>query len=216
MSDEVLSGAYSWQPHEQAEDPDLPELDVDIMEDLFGGETPPPLQPLPSDDPPSQPTTFAYPFIQNYIHDAESLWWILCWFLLVTHPLGERTMPEILKKRKEKWNQFFPEHDFPAERKNPKTNPFLNRVLLEHKEVPIAYQELYNLVVKEIRTLLNNTYKSAESLPDRFQRESMDDVHLKMYHFLGRLGRLALKIGKIEFADYVRAPRVIQGETPSQ
>lgn len=169
------------------------------------------LQPRNSNNP-----EFKYPFIQNYIHDAEAIWWILCWFLLATQPSSElpAPTPEILKRRKAMWYLFFPGHDVRANRISPWKNPFLDRSLQLHNDLPASYEFMYQFVCGPLRNIIVETYESAESLPDRFNTEAMSEVHNEMEEWLTYMAQQVEKIniGNIKYAEYVILPKIIQGQ----
>jgi len=113
MSDEVLTGSYIWMPP----DPQRQEMAEDEVEGfdallLTDPDTvvPSSLNPaVPSIGPESKSQSETkIGFIQNYIHDAESLWWILCWFLLATGPVSLPVpSDQAQSSRQAKLQQFF-------------------------------------------------------------------------------------------------------------
>lgn len=154
-----------------------------------------------------------HPLIQNYIHDAESLWWILCWFLLTTAPSSENLVSDqqIQKERKDMWYKFFPAQNVRISRRSPATNPFLNATLAQHDALPEAYKPMYDHVYGSLRKKLTESYQSAESLlPGDFNAEAMKDIHDETESFVLQLIKiLPSRTFAIEYAEYA-VPKIIQ------
>lgn len=212
MSDEVMSGKYSWRPMDNQQDPGiLEEFDISMLtkaaKDLPG---------VNDDDPFLEARAGAlkrtnYRFVQNYIHDAESIWWILCWFLLATRPSELPTpVPDVQQGRAKKLQEFFPGPDLLLKRKAPSSNPFLDSDLHEHPDLPESYRGVYDFVCGRLRILLTNIYTSAESLSDRFRTEDMNGIHDKMLTYLVHAAKLGKMIEGIRFAEYVRLLPAVQ------
>jgi len=151
-----------------------------------------------------------YSFCQNYLHDAESLWWIACWFLLATHPVEEQEEQEEHKELQSLGRRRLYDHFFPADilkRGIPSQNPFIRPPdpnppfgPPDSAVLPAAYQRSFNFVLNDSRDLLVERYRKAEA-PEEFDASAMDDVFQEAFVIWRGIG-IFLGNTEFKFNDY--------------
>lgn len=146
------------------------------------------------------------PFVQNHLHDAESKWWLLMYFLLTTHPADE---PEDVTTAKERarmntFHVFFP-NNLADVRPKLCFNPFHEDELLgrlqDSSVFPDAYTELVNFVVDDLRDMIVQAYDAAEATVSHgnFNTTPMEEIHKKIGKLLATMEDKANAIGRIEY-----------------
>ena len=143
-------------------------------------------------------------FVTNYIHDAESLWWLLIYFILSTRPVGETNIPpEQVKERIAVYEKFFPTYDFISTRKNVNENPFhsrnLFRALFVKEPYPKQYTSLLEFAFDSFRTKIVNVYRKAEEVNLKFDPSPMVGLHQEIEVLLSGMLRSAKSAGEFVF-----------------
>ena len=145
------------------------------------------------------------PFIQNYIHDAESVWWLLLYFLLSTHPISQPRLSEPQVERRKALHLTA----FPCEyntRANAAFNAFhepegLFYNINSDKIFSTEFTDFLFFVYSEFREMLVEIYSKCEADSRQFNPEHMADVHKRVGLLLNSMKATADAIGPIEFNE---------------
>ena len=196
MSAEVLNHEYLWAGNAIQGDEGKEEQEDDIDVDAIEGKILEEDSEMPEED-----LYASSPFVQNYIHDGESLWWILMFFLLSTYPVDEPgTLANKVKKRRQHFDQFFPMHDLIAGRQafgNPFHVKRKLKTLRDSKTHPTKYKPLIKFTSLVFRNFLVKIYQATEE-GNRFDPASMEKCHERIESLLCTMEEKADSIGMFE------------------
>ncbi|TDL23987.1 hypothetical protein BD410DRAFT_786685 [Rickenella mellea] len=134
-------------------------------------------------------------FVQNYLHDAESLWWVALWFLVYTVPAREPSTQHLLPTLSDERRQAA-ESCFPSISIRDKSNPLYNSTVRE-MAVPPEY-EPYHTTLCDWGERLMDIY--AESQPARFKfvEEKMDGIHENLDGLISSTSQNATTVGRFD------------------
>ena len=149
----------------------------------------------------------------NYIHDAESLWWLHAFFLFSTRPVGEINIPpQQVKERIAVYEKFFPAYDFISTRENIMKNPFhsrnLFRALFVKEPYPKQYTSLLEFAFDSFRTKIVNVYRKAEEVNLKFDPSPMVGLHQEIEVLLSGMLKSAKAVGEFVFLEAPKSEEV--------
>lgn len=122
-------------------------------------------------------------FVQNHIHDAESMWWVIFKRFAFTHPVDAPEVTDDWKDRRStQAKRWFPVNIFDREHRN--NNPFSNPRLLGDRMsvMPKAYRRIIKNVLVPWALGITVVYAAYETKPVK-DETVMADLHCAMRVF---------------------------------
>jgi hypothetical protein len=141
-------------------------------------------------------------FLQNFLHDAESLWWVVLWSLARLDPWGRDLSRDeaALGRRKELYLGWFP---ISSRRRNNVFDRDLSAAIKDTiltEELPVAYRPIQNILKDWREAVTDCIFETESTVVGKIVLEGMNDVHLDVDRVINSKENLdaARQVGELE------------------